>query len=79
MKMYSMNVTELQKNANAIKEHLLSWLEGEGIISSGKANELAEQYSVIVYEKGMLGKAVDKVLGVTEDDCAHFKIVRVAK
>ena len=73
---YSMSEAEFQSNANRVKEHIFDILEDEKFVTSEQAKTLKERYAIIVYKKGWLGKAIDKILNL-EENALHFKLIKL--
>lgn len=76
MKMYSFTETDMQINANLVKDVLLRALENDGVIAEGEAVSLGSKYAVLVGKKGFFGQIYDKIRGRNDDEpfftCVKF-------
>ena len=77
MKTYTQDLENFNTNANLVKEQLLWALAKEGFITDKQAIDIASSYSVLITEKGMLGKMVDKFLKRTDEKAPNVTVVRV--
>lgn len=57
---YSVDVTDLTKNANIVKEALLGILERDGLLTKPAA-EIAGNYAIVVSKPGWFGKLWKKL------------------
>lgn len=77
MKLFTLTTNELAKNMNSGKDVIADTLEYAGVINSEQARTLREDFALLLIEKGMLGKAIDKVIGQSEDDGLIIKLIQV--
>ena len=75
--LYTMTTENLTGNACFIKNLIADQLEEEGTITKEKADDLRENYAIIVHERGRLGKFWDKVMG-NEGKGPVYSIVKKA-
>ncbi len=68
MKLFTLTTNELAKNMNSGKDVIADTLEHAGVINSEQARTLREDFALLLIEKGMLGHAIDKVIGQDEED-----------
>lgn len=76
MTIYQQSLEDLNASANGVKAAILLSMEREGYVTPENAKKFGENYAVIVYEKGFLGKAFSKLLG---EDLYTAPIIRVVK
>ena len=74
MHLYTLDVDDMQKNANIIKECVLVGLEREGLLK-GAAADIGTRYAVVLHKKGWFGQFLEKLFdGIKE---GSFKITFV--
>ena len=80
MSILSFSLGELQAAFNQTKEVVVGSLLTEGFITEEQAEEILTDYAIVVHEKGMLGKTIDKILGRAErsTNITMVKLVRSA-
>lgn len=76
MTIYQQSLEDLNASANGVKASILAAMEREGYVTPKNAKKFGENYAVIVYEKGFLGKTFSKLLG---EDSYTAPIIRVVK
>ena len=76
MNIYSMDLEDLTKSANVIKESLLFALERDGLLKK-PAKEVAEAYVVVLHKRGWLGELFRWVWG--EDKSENSLKVSIMK
>ena len=72
---YNFTEADVQSLANQVKEVLLLSLEREGALNKS-AQELLENYAIVVSKKGWLGQYLDRILGGNPNDM-RLTLVRV--
>lgn len=72
---YNFTETNVQSLANQVKEVLLLSLEREGALSK-PAQELLENYAIVVSKKGWLGQCLDRILG-GEPNAMRLTLVKI--
>ena len=60
VQIYSMDIEDMNKNANIVKEALLAALEQDGLLKK-PAVEVAEEYAVVISKAGWFGKLWKKL------------------
>lgn len=70
IKTYELTAGGLMKTSNQVKEILLDSLERDGLLKES-AEWIAQRYTIVVTEKGWLGKAFDALLG-NKDESGLF-------
>ncbi len=75
LQLHQYTVTDITHLANQAKEVLLKGLEEEGLLTT-PADELSGSYSVIVHERGTLGRLWDKMLGQDDSVDLRFAVVK---
>jgi hypothetical protein len=66
----------VQADYNLIKEIVADGLAEEGYISKAEAEEIKENFMIISYQKGWLGRTIDKVWGLKEK-VNYVRLVKV--
>lgn len=77
MKTYPQDIENFSINANLVKEQLLLALAKEGYLTNEQALYIASNYSVLITEKGMLGKMVDKLLKRGDENAPSITVVKI--
>lgn len=54
VQIYSMDIEDLTKNANIVKEAVLSALEKDGLLKK-PAEDIASEYAIVISKAGWLG------------------------
>jgi uncharacterized protein YjcR len=70
-----MTVDDLTGNANDVREILAATLAAEGLISQEAADKITNDYSILVVEKGLLGKTIDRIFGTS--DTPRYQLVKL--
>ena len=73
-----MNLEQINKNANLIKECLVKAMKVDGLLTQDQADDVAENWAVIMKPKHFLGKIWDKILG-DDEDVMKVQIVKRVK
>lgn len=68
---YSMDIADMNKNANVVKEAVLFSLEKEGLLKK-PAVEIAAEYAIVVSKVGWFGKLWKK-LNQDDDDSKNLR------
>lgn len=76
--LYSLTLTDLQGFANDCKEATFSMLIDEGLLN-GDVDALCLEYHIILYRKGVLGRALDRLTGKGEDGFSMLTMKTVRK
>jgi hypothetical protein len=71
---YEQTSTELQYNANVLKEQIFERLAADKVIED--ANKLSEQYLVLLVKKNWFGKVLDRLFKSPEDTVS-FRIIKI--
>lgn len=75
MTLVTFDLLELQEYANVIKESIFDMLEKDGHIESAQA--LKTTYVIVIRRKGVLGRAIDKLLGPLGDNTFGMVITAI--
>lgn len=67
MTVYSLTTEDMTRDANLVKELLLTKLEKEGLLKKPAA-EIAQEYVVTFSKPGWFGSLFDKITGKKEDE-----------
>lgn len=62
MNIYSQTIQDMTANANAVKNAVENAMVSEGFLTPENAKKFAENYAVVVYERGFLGSILSKIL-----------------
>jgi hypothetical protein len=74
--LYTMETSDMQKNANIVKEALLGALEREGMLKeSGEV--IASRYAVVISKPGWLGSVFKRMSGTFEKNMLAVDVVKV--
>lgn len=79
MKLYQYSLEELQALSNQVKEVVASSLVREGFLTEEKREEYLENYIVMVTERGFIGKAIDRMLGLDTKEKKGVQVIHVVK
>lgn len=79
MHLYQYTFEEINKTANVAKLCMINGLLNFGEITEEQAKNLDENYTIVVSEKGIFGKALDKFFGKDEKGTLRFQLVKVTK
>ena len=79
MKLYQYSLEELQALSNQVKEVVASSLVREGFLTEEKREEYLEHYIVMVTERGFIGKAIDRMLGLDKKEKKGVQVIHVVK
>ena len=79
MKLYQYSLEELQALSNQVKEVVASSLVREGFLTEEKREEYLENYIVMVTERGFIGKAIDRMLGLDKKEKKGVQVIHVVK
>jgi hypothetical protein len=77
MMLYTMDPSDVQKNANIVKEVVLAGLEKEGFLEKGKAVEIGSKYAIIMHERGWLGALLDKWFDGIKEKSLRITFVKI--
>lgn len=72
MQIYSLDVEDLTKNANIVKEAVLAALEKDGLLKK-PATEIAEEYAIVISKPGWLGKFWKKLHQGNAEDAKNLR------
>jgi len=67
MKLYSLTLDNMINNANNAKEVVVDGLIQEGFLTKEQGEEINNRYAVMITEKGLFGKILDKLLFKKDD------------
>lgn len=73
---YSLTQNDLIENLNVAREHFVSQMLKEGVISEEQATIMLEDYAILITKKGMLGRTLDKILNLKEGKLS-FKTIKI--
>lgn len=76
MQLYTMETSDMQKNANVVKEALLGALEREGLLKES-AESIATKYAVVISKPGWLGTLFKRINGTYEKNTLAVDVVKV--
>lgn len=79
MKLYQYSLEELQALSNQVKEVVASSLVREGFLTEEKREEYLENYIVMVTERGFIGKAIDRMLGLDKKEKKGVQVIHIVK
>ena len=68
---------EMTRLVNQAREIIAANLLTDGLIDKGTARKLCEEYSLLVVERGFLGKMIDKLVGIK--DVPTFQMVKLMR
>lgn len=68
---------EMTRLANQSRELIATNLYNEGLIDAETARKITEDYSLLIVEKGYLGRAIDKILGIKDEPV--FQMVKLVR
>ncbi len=77
MKMYTYTADSLTRLANDSKEVLASTLLDSGAISQDQYKIITEDLAIVLAEKGLFGRIINKVLDWTDDEALYYRCVQV--
>lgn len=77
MVVYTLDAEDMTRNANVIKETVLSGLEAQGFLKPGQALEISEKYAVILHKKGWLGSFWDKWFEGIKEGSFRISFVKI--
>lgn len=78
MNIYNMTEKDLSDSSNTVKDNVIMAMVKEGYISKEKGEEFGTNYGVIAHTKGLLGRTLDKLLGV-EDSRPVVTVVKIIR
>ena len=65
---YLFDEQDLTRNANQVKELTVETRVEAGIVSREDADAFIREHTIVAVKKGWLGKAIDTVLNIKDDD-----------
>lgn len=75
MNVYSLTVNDIQAAANDAVRIVLKFLENDGVLTMS-ADDVCATYAIVAYEKGMLGKFIDRITNQDENSIS-YRVVKL--